>query len=162
MELLAADARPWVKYVGWQTTLTEPIATSLGSSARARNTVILATAGDERAVQIQNFLWYEMWYDPRKRPQEALTWVPVNSHSVPGRYGDGNRLYLVVDPSAAKRWVLRTVVQGIRRDIGLGGLRLVSLAEARIKAHDYRRLAREGGSPDRGETPGQSDRSDVR
>jgi integrase len=84
---------------------------------------------------------------PLRHPQKALTSVRVNSLSASGRYGDGNGLYLVVDPSSAKRWVLRTVVRGIRRDIGLGGLRLVSLAEARIKAHEYRRIAREGGDP---------------
>lgn len=84
---------------------------------------------------------------PRKHPQKALTSVRINSLSKPGRYGDGNGLYLVVDPSGAKRWVLRTVVQGKRRDIGLGGLRLVSLAEARAKALEYRKLAREGGNP---------------
>jgi integrase len=82
-----------------------------------------------------------------RHPQKALTPVRVNSLTAPGRYGDGNGLYLVVDPSGAKRWVLRTVVQGTRRDIGLGGLRLVSLAEARAKAQEYRRLAREGGNP---------------
>jgi hypothetical protein len=63
----------------------------------------------------------------RRHPQKALTSVRVNSLAAPGRYGDGNGLYLVVDPSGAKRWVLRTVVQGMRRDIGLGGLRLISL-----------------------------------
>lgn len=82
-----------------------------------------------------------------RHPQKALTSIRVNSLTVPGRYGDGNGLYLIVDPSGAKRWVLRTVVQGTRRDIGLGGLRLVSLAEARAKAQEYRRLAREGGNP---------------
>jgi Arm DNA-binding domain len=86
--------------------------------------------------------------DPsRRHPQKALTAMRVNSISVPGRYGDGNGLYLVADPSGAKRWVLRTVVHGKRRDIGLGGLRLVSLAEARTKAYEYRKLAREGGDP---------------
>lgn len=65
----------------------------------------------------------------------------------PGRYGDGNGLYLVVDPSGAKRWLLRVVVQGKRRDIGLGGLSLVTLAEAREKAVAFRRIAREGGDP---------------
>lgn len=65
----------------------------------------------------------------------------------PGRYADGNGLYLVVDPSGAKRWMLRTIVHGTRRDIGLGGLSLVSLAEAREKAIEYRKLARAGGDP---------------
>ena len=38
----------------------------------------------------------------------------------PGFYADGNGLYLRVDGSGAKRWILRTVVQGKRRDVGLG------------------------------------------
>lgn len=63
----------------------------------------------------------------RKHPQKALTQVRINSLSKPGRYGDGNGLYLVVDESGAKRWVLRTVVHGKRRDMGLGSLRLVLL-----------------------------------
>lgn len=80
-------------------------------------------------------------------PHKALSTVRVNSLNVPGRYADGNGLYLVVDPSGAKRWVLRTVIHGRRRDLGLGGLRLVSLAEAREKALTYRKIAREGGNP---------------
>jgi integrase len=84
---------------------------------------------------------------PRKHPQKALTTIRINSLSVAGRYADGNGLYLVVDPSGARRWVLRTMVHGKRRDLGLGGLRLVSLAEARVKAREYRKLAREGGDP---------------
>lgn len=83
----------------------------------------------------------------RKHPQKALTQVRINNLSKPGRYGDGNGLYLVVDESGAKRWVLRTVVHGKRRDMGLGGLRLVPLAEARAKAIEYRKLARAGGDP---------------
>ena len=47
----------------------------------------------------------------------------------PGRHGDGNGLYLLVKPSGTKSWVLRTVVQGRRCNIGLGGYPLVSLAE---------------------------------
>jgi Arm DNA-binding domain len=84
---------------------------------------------------------------PRKHPQKALTQVRINSLPKAGRYGDGNGLYLVVDPSGAKRWVLRTVIHGKRRDVGLGGLRLVSLAEARAKALEYRKMARDGQDP---------------
>lgn len=39
------------------------------------------------------------------------------------------------------------MVQGRRRDIGLGGFPLVSLAEAREQAFDNRRLIRAGGDP---------------
>ena len=51
-----------------------------------------------------------------------------------GRYNDGNGLYLHVDPSGARRWVQRLVVQGRSRALGLGSYRLVSLAEARARA----------------------------
>lgn len=85
---------------------------------------------------------------PRKaHPDKALTAVQVRRISAAGRYADGNGLYLIVDPSGARRWVLRTVVHGRRRDIGLGGLKIVSLADAREVAAQYRRLARDGGDP---------------
>ncbi len=82
-----------------------------------------------------------------RHPDKALTAMQVRQLKVAGRYADGNGLYLLVDPSGAKRWLLRTVVQGRRRDIGLGGLSLVSLAEARELAVEYRGLARAGGDP---------------
>ena len=85
---------------------------------------------------------------PRGRhPDKALSAIRVRAITEPGRYADGNGLYLVVDPSGAKRWILRTVVRGTRHDIGLGGLRVVSLAEAREQAWAYRKLARSGGDP---------------
>ncbi|MBO9420320.1 integrase arm-type DNA-binding domain-containing protein [Labrenzia sp. R4_2] len=73
----------------------------------------------------------------------------------PGRHGDGNGLYLVVDPSGARRWIVRLTVKGqknrqgkpLRTDLGLGGADLVTLQEARLKALEYRRLAREGLNP---------------
>lgn len=80
-------------------------------------------------------------------PDKALTALKIRQISKSGRYADGNGLYLIVDPSGAKRWVLRTMVQGRRRDIGLGGLSIVSLAEARETARQYRRVARDGGDP---------------
>ncbi|MBL0407241.1 tyrosine-type recombinase/integrase [Microvirga aerilata] len=73
--------------------------------------------------------------------------MQVRNLNKPGRYADGNGLYLVVDPSGAKRWLLRVVVHGKRRDIGLGGTSLVSLSEAREKALSCRKLARDGGDP---------------
>jgi integrase len=80
-------------------------------------------------------------------PDKALNAVRVRSVSEPGRYADGNGLYLVVDPSGARRWILRTVIHGRRRDIGLGGTKLVPLAEARDLASQYRKVARDGGDP---------------
>jgi len=42
------------------------------------------------------------------------------------------------------RWVLRIQVAGRRRDIGLGGLAVVGLKEARRKADEAREAARRG------------------
>ncbi len=50
-------------------------------------------------------------------------------------------------PSGSKQWVQRLVILGKRRDIGLGGYPLVTLAEARDKAFANRKLARAGGDP---------------
>lgn len=65
----------------------------------------------------------------------------------PGRHPDGGCLYLIVEPSKSKRWAVRVVVNGHRRDIGLGGLGTVSLSEAREKAQTVRKAAREGRDP---------------
>jgi len=80
-------------------------------------------------------------------PHKALSATAVRTLKKPGSYADGNGLYLIVDDSGSKRWILRTVVQRKRRDIGLGGLSLVSLAEAREEAVRMRGIARKGGDP---------------
>ena len=84
---------------------------------------------------------------PRGRhPDKRLTARFVRA-AAPGRYCDGQGLYLYVQSSGARSWVQRLVVHGRRRDIGLGSVALVPLADAREKALVYRRLAREGGDP---------------
>jgi integrase len=82
-----------------------------------------------------------------KHPDKKLSATRVRALREPGRYVDGNGLYLVVDPSGAKRWLLRTVVHGKRRDIGLGGLSVVSLAAAREEAARFRGIARKDDDP---------------
>ena len=77
-----------------------------------------------------------------RHPDKALSAVRVRALKEPGRYADGNGLYLIVDQSGAKRWILRTVVQGRRPDIGLGGLSSTSLSEAREDAARLRKAAR--------------------
>lgn len=79
-------------------------------------------------------------------PIQRLTAKAVK-HAKPGRHADGNGLFLEVSASGARRWMLRTVVHGRRRDIGLGGAAYVSLAEAREKAQSLRAVARAGGDP---------------
>ncbi|THD71639.1 site-specific integrase [Thalassobius vesicularis] len=73
----------------------------------------------------------------------------------PGRHGDGSGLYLVVDPSGARRWIVRVTVKGqrnskggpLRTDFGLGGADVVTLNQARERALEYRRMAKQGLSP---------------
>ena len=60
-----------------------------------------------------------------------LTKKQVSDLSKPGRYGDGNGLYLVIAPGGSKNWVQRVRMNGKRTDKGLGGVGKVSLAEAR-------------------------------
>lgn len=77
-----------------------------------------------------------------------LTAKKIASLKEPGFYGDGEELYLKIGAGGARSWILRTVVHGHRRDLGLGSASLTPLSEARIKAREYRRIAREGGDPD--------------
>ena len=83
----------------------------------------------------------------RQHPDRVLTSVQVRQLKKPGRHADGGGLYLVVEPSGARRWVLRTMVRCRRRDIGLGSARLVPLAEARETAALFRKTARAGRDP---------------
>jgi integrase len=61
-----------------------------------------------------------------------------------GVYEDGGGLRLLVEPSGARRWVLRVTIAGKRCYRGLGPCHLVPLEKARDKATDIRRAAREG------------------
>lgn len=65
----------------------------------------------------------------------------------PGLHFDGDGLMLQVTENEARTWILRTVIHDKRRDMGLGGWPMVSLKEAREKAFQYRKIAREGGDP---------------
>ncbi|WP_332888444.1 Arm DNA-binding domain-containing protein [Allosphingosinicella deserti] len=60
-----------------------------------------------------------------------LTALRVKAASAPGRYADGDGLFLEVSESGSRRWMLRVQANGRRRDIGLGSLKGVSLAAAR-------------------------------
>ena len=82
-----------------------------------------------------------------KHPDKRLSPAFVRKASKPGRYYDGNGLFLKIDPSGAKRWGQRLVIHGRQRTLGLGGCALVSLAEARQAALENRKIARADGDP---------------
>ena len=83
----------------------------------------------------------------QKHPSNKLTALRVKKLNKAGWHADGNGLYLVIESSGAKRWMQRLVVQGRRRDIGLGSVNIVSLDDAREAALRFRRIARAGGDP---------------
>ena len=74
------------------------------------------------------------------RQVNRLSARTVATLTKPGRHADGAGLYLVVDPSGAKRWLFLFRWSGKLKEMGLGGLAAVSLGEAREKAG--------GGPPD--------------
>ncbi|MGE6780548.1 tyrosine-type recombinase/integrase [Vreelandella titanicae] len=65
----------------------------------------------------------------------------------PGKHEDGGGLRLVVSEGGAKKWVLRFTLRSKRREMGLGSFPDTGLAEARRKAENYRKLAKEGTDP---------------
>ena len=69
--------------------------------------------------------------------------------AAPGRHMDGTvrGLTLLVWPSGARSWVLRYQIAGRRRDMGLGPYPEITLARAREKALEARRLVKEGIDP---------------
>lgn len=77
--------------------------------------------------------------------------MPLSARKVetagPGRHGDGRGLYLLVKQSGARSWLLRYQVQGRRRDMGLGPYPDVTLAMARERATEARRLIVNGEDP---------------
>ena len=76
-----------------------------------------------------------------------LTALAARALSKPGRHGDGDGICLNVAPSGSKSWVQRNVIDGRRRDMGLGPYPAVSLARARAIAHDNRTAVAEGRDP---------------
>ena len=74
----------------------------------------------------------------------GLTADLVKNLTQPGRYGDGDGLYLVVAPTGSRSWTLRIQKDGKRTDRGLGGYPTVTLAVARTRAEDLRVAVRQG------------------
>ena len=71
----------------------------------------------------------------------------VETEKKPGMYADGEGLYLIVSPKGAKRWLFVFQHQGKRKEMGLGSLSKVSLADAREAAEASRKLVGRGLNP---------------
>ena len=81
------------------------------------------------------------------RQQQRLSALQVTKLTKPGLYGDGGGLTLQITATGAKSWLLRYMVAGKPFGMGLGPTHTVSLAEARQKALDARKLLIDGINP---------------
>jgi integrase len=76
-----------------------------------------------------------------------LSALAVSKTSKPGYYGDGGGLWLQVAKTGSKSWIFRFTVAGKQRAMGLGGLRTVDLAKARVLARECRLQLLDGKDP---------------
>ena len=77
----------------------------------------------------------------------TLTAAKIKGLTRPGLYGDGQTLYLSVGAGGGKSWAQRLRIGGRVRELGLGSVEVVTLAEAREAAQANRKVARAGGDP---------------
>lgn len=78
----------------------------------------------------------------------SLTATKVASSKLkPGNYPDGDGLLLQVSNSGTKSWGFRFRLNGKAREMGLGRVAEVTLAQAREKAADARKLVNQGIDP---------------
>ena len=81
------------------------------------------------------------------RTRNKLSARQVAAFTEPNVYSDGGGLYLRVRPSGTKSWIFVRIVNKRRRELGLGSALDVTLAEAREKASELRRMFRDGKDP---------------
>lgn len=76
-----------------------------------------------------------------------LSALQVTKLAKPGLYGDGGGLTLQITKAGVKSWLFRFMREGKAYGMGLGATHTVSLAEARQKALDARKLLADGVNP---------------
>ncbi|HEX3472880.1 MAG TPA: integrase arm-type DNA-binding domain-containing protein [Silvibacterium sp.] len=81
------------------------------------------------------------------RKLNRLTAVEVRGTDKKGMFHDGGGLYLQVSASGAKSWIFRFTLDGRAREMGLGPVHAIPLAEARKRAAECRRMRLDGIDP---------------
>lgn len=90
-----------------------------------------------------------------------LSALSIKNLSAPGKYPDGDGLYLVVNSPTSKSWVFRYSIRGARREMGLGSSDDLPLSDARRKCHDFRRMVLDGSDPIHTRTVARLSKSDL-
>jgi len=81
------------------------------------------------------------------RKLNRLTAVEVRANDKKGMYHDGGGLYLQVSGSGTKSWIFRFTLDGRAREMGLGPVHAIPLADARKRAAECRRMRLDGIDP---------------
>jgi integrase len=81
------------------------------------------------------------------RTLNRLSTFKVEKAKQPGMYADGGGLYLRVAEGGSKQWIFRYVTNGRLRDMGIGPCHTLTLAEARERATEARKLRLDGTDP---------------
>jgi integrase len=81
------------------------------------------------------------------RASNRLSAVEVKNATEKGMHHDGGGLYLQVSASGAKSWIFRFMLDGHAREMGLGPIHTIPLAEARKRAAECRRMRLDGMDP---------------
>lgn len=76
-----------------------------------------------------------------------LSAMAVQKAKTAGYYGDGGGLWLQISKLGGKSWVFRFTLHGKSREMGLGPVHTVLLADARAKALEHRKQIAEGLDP---------------
>lgn len=79
--------------------------------------------------------------------RNRLTVRTVQAADAPRLYADGGGLNLQVAKGGSKSWIYRFTLRGRAREMGLGSVLDMTLAEARAAADEARRLVRDGIDP---------------
>ncbi len=92
-------------------------------------------------------IWDDIWEWTGARTLNRLSTLKVSRAKSKGLIADGGGLYLRVAEAGTKSWIFRYGVGGRLRDMGLGPVHTITLAEARTLATECRKLRLQGIDP---------------
>lgn len=105
------------------------------------------TIGPFSALALARRPPYRPETDDMARTLNKLTARAVASAATPGVLVDGGGLRLVIGKDGSKKWVFRFTLAGSARELGLGPVTAVSLAQARARAAQAREQVAAGVDP---------------